>query len=57
MLKVVIADDHAILREGLRGILTATEDMEVIAAVLKRMHIECDVEGEVCRISKSRPQA
>src|SRR5690348_3076349 len=33
------------------------EDMEVIAAVLKRMHIECDVEGEVCRISKSRPQA
>jgi UDP-N-acetylglucosamine 1-carboxyvinyltransferase len=25
--------------------------------VLTRMRIECDVDGEVCRISKSRPQA
>jgi UDP-N-acetylglucosamine 1-carboxyvinyltransferase len=33
------------------------EDMEVIAAVLKRMHIECAVDGEVCRISRSRMQA
>jgi DNA-binding NarL/FixJ family response regulator len=50
MLKIVIADDHAILREGLRGILTATEDMEVIgeagnhAEIIKLLRAQrCDV--------------
>ena len=30
-IKVIIADDHAILREGLKQILAETEDIEVIA--------------------------
>ncbi|MCB5188018.1 response regulator transcription factor [Methylobacillus caricis] len=31
MIKVVIADDHAILREGLKQILAETDDIQVIA--------------------------
>jgi DNA-binding NarL/FixJ family response regulator len=30
MIRVLIADDHALLRNGLRGILDAQEDMEVV---------------------------
>ena len=30
MIRVLIADDHALMRNGLRGILDAEEDMEVI---------------------------
>ena len=30
MIKVVIADDHALLRDGLRGMLDAQADMEVV---------------------------
>ena len=30
-IKVVIADDHALLREGLKQILTETDDIEVVA--------------------------
>jgi UDP-N-acetylglucosamine 1-carboxyvinyltransferase len=33
------------------------EDMEVIAAVLNRMRIECAIDGEACRISRSRMHA
>ncbi len=33
------------------------EDMEVIAAVLKRMKIACAMDGEVFRVEQSRPQA
>jgi len=33
------------------------EDMEVVAAVLKRLSVECAMEGSVFRISKSRPKA
>ena len=31
MIKLLIADDHQIVREGLRGILSRTPDMEVCA--------------------------
>jgi UDP-N-acetylglucosamine 1-carboxyvinyltransferase len=34
-----------------------TEDMEVVAAVLKRLSVECAMDGPVFRISKSRPKA
>jgi len=37
---------------GARG-----EDMEVVAAVLKRMHIACAMENGVFRVDRSRPQA
>ena len=30
MIRVLIADDHALLRNGLRGMLDAQEDMEVV---------------------------
>jgi DNA-binding NarL/FixJ family response regulator len=50
MLKVIIADDHAILREGLRGILSSTDDMQVIgeagnhAEIIKLLRSQrCDV--------------
>jgi UDP-N-acetylglucosamine 1-carboxyvinyltransferase len=33
------------------------EDMEVVAAVLKRLSVECAMDGNVFRISKSRPKA
>ncbi len=31
MIKVLIADDHTLFREGLRRILSETEDIEVVA--------------------------
>ena len=33
------------------------EDMEVVAAVLKRLSVECAMDGSVFRISQSRPKA
>jgi UDP-N-acetylglucosamine 1-carboxyvinyltransferase len=33
------------------------EDMEAIAAVLKRMHIQCAMDGSVFRVEESRPEA
>ncbi len=36
---------------------TRPEDMEVVAAVLKRMSIECAMEGEVFRVARSVPHA
>ena len=36
---------------------TRPEDMEVVAAVLKRMSIECAMEGEVFRVGRSSPLA
>ncbi len=33
------------------------EDMEVVAAVLKRMQIACTMDGEIFRVERSRPQA
>jgi UDP-N-acetylglucosamine 1-carboxyvinyltransferase len=33
------------------------EDMEVVAAVLQRMSIECAIDGELFRVSRSTPQA
>ena len=34
-----------------------SEDMEVVAAVLKRLHVECRIDGELFRVERSRPQA
>ena len=36
---------------------TRSEDMEVVAAVLKRMSIECAMDGDVFRVSRSSPLA
>ena len=33
------------------------EDVEVIATVLKRLHVECTMDGDVFRVDRSRPQA
>ncbi len=33
------------------------EDIEVVAAVLKRMNIECGMQGDVFRVEQSRPMA
>ena len=37
---------------GARG-----EDVEVIAAVLKRLHVECAMDGDLFRVEQSKPQA
>jgi UDP-N-acetylglucosamine 1-carboxyvinyltransferase len=37
---------------GARG-----EDMEVCGAVLRRLHVECAMDGEVFRVEQSRPRA
>jgi UDP-N-acetylglucosamine 1-carboxyvinyltransferase len=33
------------------------EDMEVVAAVLKRLSVECSINGDVFRVARSRPKA
>jgi UDP-N-acetylglucosamine 1-carboxyvinyltransferase len=33
------------------------EDMEVVASVLKRMHVECAIDGDVFRVERSLPTA
>jgi UDP-N-acetylglucosamine 1-carboxyvinyltransferase len=33
------------------------EDMEVVAAVLKRLNIECGMDGEIFRVDPSKPRA
>ena len=33
------------------------EDVEVIAAVLKRLNIECSIDGELFRVERSKPRA
>lgn len=33
------------------------EDMEVVAAVLKRLHVECGMDGGTFRVDRSRPQS
>jgi len=33
------------------------EDIEVVAAVLKRLHVECTMEQDVFRVDRSRPRA
>lgn len=33
------------------------EDIEVVAAVLKRMNVQCGIDGELFRVAASRPQA
>ena len=33
------------------------EDMEVVAAVLKRLHVECVMDGETFRVDRSQPQS
>jgi UDP-N-acetylglucosamine 1-carboxyvinyltransferase len=33
------------------------EDMEVVAAVLKRLNVECGMDGDVFRVARSRPKA
>ena len=34
-----------------------SEDVEVIAAVLKRLNVECAMDGELFRVERSKPQA
>jgi UDP-N-acetylglucosamine 1-carboxyvinyltransferase len=33
------------------------EDLEVVAAVLKRLSVECDMDGDVFRVGRSKPKA
>jgi UDP-N-acetylglucosamine 1-carboxyvinyltransferase len=33
------------------------EDMEVVAAVLKRLSVECEMDGDVFRVGRSKPRA
>jgi UDP-N-acetylglucosamine 1-carboxyvinyltransferase len=36
---------------------TRAEDMEVVAAVLKRLNVECAIDGDVFRVERSKPMA
>jgi UDP-N-acetylglucosamine 1-carboxyvinyltransferase len=33
------------------------EDIEVVAAVLKRMHVQCTIDGDLFRVEESKPRA
>jgi UDP-N-acetylglucosamine 1-carboxyvinyltransferase len=33
------------------------EDIEVVAAVLRRLHVDCEMDGEVFRVHQSKPKA
>jgi UDP-N-acetylglucosamine 1-carboxyvinyltransferase len=33
------------------------EDMEVVASVLKKLHVECGIDGDVFRVERSHPKA
>ncbi|HWU34320.1 MAG TPA: response regulator transcription factor [Methylovorus sp.] len=57
-IKVIIADDHAILREGLKQILSETEDIEVIAEAQnasEAIHYACKLDADVLLLDISLP--
>ena len=43
--------------ERLRCEGARSEDMEVVGAVLKRLHVECGMDGETFRVERSKPKA
>ena len=46
MIRVVIADDHTILREGLRQLLTSAPDMQVVGEAADGFEVMARVRGE-----------
>ena len=57
-IKVIIADDHAILRAGLKQILAETEDIEVIAEAqnaAEAIKLGCNSEADVLLLDISLP--
>ena len=50
MIRVVIADDHAILRQGLRQILSAQPDMEVVGEAANYAEVMQQVRREECDV-------
>jgi DNA-binding NarL/FixJ family response regulator len=57
-IKVIIADDHAILREGLKQILSETEDIEVVAEAQnasEAIHYACKLDADVLLLDISLP--
>lgn len=57
-IKVIIADDHAILRAGLKQILAETEDIEVIAEAqnaAEAIKLGCQSEADVLLLDISLP--
>ena len=50
MLKVLIADDHAVIREGLRRHLTLTGDITVVGAVATASDVLSQVEQQACDV-------
>ncbi len=57
-IRVMIADDHAIVRQGLRQILSDTEDMEVAGEAcngVEALHLSRDGEWDVVLMDVSMP--
>lgn len=57
-IRVIIVDDHAILRSGIKQILSATEDIEVVAEAENAMHaikFARDIEADVMLLDISLP--
>jgi DNA-binding NarL/FixJ family response regulator len=50
MIRIVIADDHAILRQGLRQILTSQPDMEVVGEAANYAEVMQQVRRETCDV-------
>lgn len=58
MIRVVIADDHTILREGLKQLLTASDDLEVVGEAADGHEVMREVRGrefEVLLLDMSMP--
>jgi DNA-binding NarL/FixJ family response regulator len=59
MIRVLIADDHAVVRTGLSQVLANVEDIEVIGAVADgkdAVRVACDHEPEVVLMDLSMPK-
>ena len=45
MIRIVVADDHAVVREGLKSIVTSAEDMVVVGEAADGVHVMQQVRG------------
>ncbi len=59
MIRVLIADDHPIFRNGLAGLIADTDDLQVVAQVddgLKALRVADEVEWDVAVLDVSMPK-
>lgn len=58
-IRIVLADDHAVVRDGLKLLLTAQADMEVVAQAangIEAVHLSCELGPDIVLIDIGMPQ-